>query len=182
MNTDVLKIAAAVVALCSVGIGGQVQAQEKRSFSVSSIGTKGQYIQQLAIDVDDVAGHQVRVYEVKRTFAADNTPIIDGVKVVELWSRGLSNYTAGIGPTSGTTTYVMENGDKIFLEYTAVVEATITESGSKRGASHSTAKIVGGTGRFAKIRGTEIEVTEFDTDSSNGYNRGNGHGEYWFEK
>jgi hypothetical protein len=176
------KIVVAAIALCALGIAGQALAQEKRSFSVSSTGTKSQYVQQLAIDVDDVAGHQVRVYEIKRTFSVGNAPLIDGVKVVEQWSRGWSSYIAGVGPAMGFYTYVMENGEKIFLEFTAATEAKISESGSKRGSSHSTAKIVGGTGHFAKIRGTEVEVTEFDSDPTNGYNRGSGHGEYWFEK
>jgi hypothetical protein len=182
MNTDSLKIVVAVIALCAVGMAGQAFAQEKRLFTVSSTGTKSQYIQQLAIDVDDVSGHQVRVYEIKRTFAVGNAPVIDGVKVVDQLIRGWSNYIAGVGPAMGFYTYIMENGEKIFLEFTAATEAKISESGSKRGSSHSTAKIVGGTGHFAKIRGTVVEVTEFDSDPANGFNRGTGRGEYWFEK
>jgi hypothetical protein len=180
MRIDISKIA--VAALCAMGMAGQALAQEKRSFTLSSAGTKSQYVQQLAIDVDDVAGHQVRVYEIKRTFPVDGAPVIDGVRVVEQWSRGWSSYTSGVGPAMGFYTYVMENGEKIFLEFTAATEARISQSGSKHGSSHSAAKIVGGTGHFAKIRGTEVEVTEFDSDPTNGYNRGTGHGEYWFEK
>jgi hypothetical protein len=61
-----------------------------------------------------------------------------------------------------------------------MAETKPTATGSKRGTSHSVSKILGGSGRFAKLRGTAVEVTEFDTDPKSGYNRGNTRGEYWF--
>jgi len=157
-------------------------AQEKHPFSISSEGAKSRYTQQMAIDVDDVGGHQVRVYEAQRVFAPDRRPVIDGDVIVEQWSRGTSSYTAGVGPNSGFLTWLTEKGDKVFLEFNGIADTKPTASGSKRGTSHATLRIVGGTGRFSKMRGTAIDLTEFDTDPKEGYNRGSMKGEYWFDK
>jgi hypothetical protein len=42
--------------------------------------------------------------------------------------------------------------------------------------------IVGGTGRFAKVRGVLTDVSHFDTDPKSGYNTLESKGEYWFEQ
>jgi hypothetical protein len=58
----------------------------------------------------------------------------------------------GIGPVWGFQTWVTEKGNKVFMESAGSSETVATETGSKRGTYHGTARIVGGTGRFAKIR------------------------------
>jgi hypothetical protein len=174
------EITAILLALCAMGLTGQAVAQEKHSFTISAEGAKGRYVRQMVIDVDDVAGHQVRVFEIQRTFATNQRPVIDGEAIVEQWVRGTSSYTAGVGPNSGFTTCVTEKGEKIFLEFNGVADAKPTASGARRGISNGAIKIVGGTGRFSKIRGTGFDVSEFDTDPKDGYNRSTTKGEYWF--
>ena len=159
-----------------------VWAQQKHAIVFSSEGVKSQYTQQLFIDVDDAAGHQVRVMENHRIYPPDNQPLVDGERIVESWGRGFSNYTAGVGPAWGYSTWITDKGSKIFSEYSGSSEAKATETGSKRGTYHGTTRLVGGTGRFAKIRGVLVDVTEFDTDLKTGYNKGNSRGEYWFEQ
>src|SRR5262245_32034244 len=46
----------------------------------------GRRTQQHTIDVGDVAGHQVRVFEIKRVYPT-NAPLIGGMKIVESWTR-----------------------------------------------------------------------------------------------
>ena len=58
-----------------------VLAQERLVFSVGAENTK--YIQQHTIDVGDVAGHQVRLFEIKRVYPAD-APVIGGLKIIEI--------------------------------------------------------------------------------------------------
>ena len=157
-------------------------AQQKQSITMSSEGVKSRYIQQQAIDVDDVPGHQVRVQETQRTYPPDRQPVIDGERIVEAWVRGFSNYTNGIGPAWGYVTWIMDSGNKIFTEYSGTSESQVTETGSKRGTYHGTARIVGGTGRFSKIRGILVDVAKFDTDPKVGYNVSDSRGEYWFEQ
>ena len=53
-------------------LSGSVAAQEKHPIAISSEGVKGRYTQQLFLDVDDAAGHQVRVMESQRIYPADH--------------------------------------------------------------------------------------------------------------
>lgn len=145
---------------------GALWAQLKHPIAISSEGVKSRYVQQLALDVGDVPGHQVRVQESQRTFPADNQPTVDGERIVEWWGQGYSNYVGGIGPAWGYVTS----------------ESAATETGSKRGTYHGTSRFLGGTGRFSKIRGYLVDETKFDTDPKVGYNVGDSRGEYWFEQ
>lgn len=92
------------------------------------------------------------------------------------------NYTNGIGPVSGFQTWTTEKGNKVFIETAGSSETVATETGSKRGTYHGTGRIVGGTGRFAKLRGLLVGESKFDTDPKLNYNIYSIHGEYWFEK
>jgi len=179
MNKAMFVVAAGILSFLCPGI---LSAQQKHSITISSEGAKSRYVQQLALDVDDVPGHQVRVQESQRIFPAENSPTIDGEHIAEWWGRGYSNYVAGIGPAWGYVTIITDKANKIFLEFNGTSETRVTETGSKRGTYNGTSRFVGGTGRFAKIRGYLIEVTNFDTDPQAGYNTGDSRGEYWFEK
>ena len=171
-----------VYALFAV-ISTAVFAQEKHPISMSAEGMKGRYVQQHVIDVDDVPGHQIRILEIQRTFTPDKQTAIEGERIVEQWGRGFSNYTGGIGPTCGYNTWITDKGNKIFIENSGTSETkVVAETGSKRGTYNGTSRFVGGTGKFAKIRGYLVEVTKFDTDPKVGYNESESHGEYWFEK
>ena len=159
-----------------------VCAQQKQSLVISSEGVKSRYVQQHIIDVDDVPGHQIRVQESQRTYPPDKQFTVDGEHIVEWWIRSFSNYTNGIGPSWGFQTWITEKGDRIFLETYGTSEAATTETGSRRGTYHGTSRIVGGTGRFSKIRGLLVDVSKFDTDQKVGYSLSDGRGEYWFEQ
>jgi len=157
-------------------------AQQRHAITMSGEGMKGRYIQQNIIDVDDAPGHQIRNFEIHRTFSPDSQLAIDGERIVEAWVRGYSNYTGGIGPVWGYTTWITEKGNKIFTEGIGTSEAQITDTGSRRGTYHGTSRFTGGTGRFAKIRGLLVDISRFDTDPKAGYNTVDSHGEYWFEQ
>ena len=163
-------------------ISSHTWAQQKLPINFSGEGAKSRWVQQHIIEVDDVAGHQLRIYELQRTYPSENGIVLDGERVIEEWSRGSSNYTNGIGPVSGFTTWTTEKGNKVFMESAGSSETVATETGSKRGTYHGTARIVGGTGRFAKIRGLLVGEAKFDTDPKLNYNIYSIHGEYWFEK
>jgi hypothetical protein len=77
---------------------------------------------------------------------------------------------------------VTDKGNKIFLEFSGSSETRPTETGSKRGTYRGTARFVGGTGQFSKIRGYLVEEAKYDTDPKTGYNFGEFRGEYWFEQ
>lgn len=154
-------------------------AQQKFPISRTGEGVKSRYVQQHVIDVGDMPGHQIRIQESQRTNPGSGHAV-NGVKITEDWVRGFSNYANGVGPAWGYFTWMMEDGSKIFGEYTGTSESQTTASGSRRGTYHGIARITGGTARFAKIRGQMVDISEFDTDATNGYNRVSSKGEYWF--
>ena|SRR5262249_15364236 len=165
------------VCLCNAGWG-----QQKQPISISGEGVKSRWVQQHIIDVDDVPGHQIRNYEIQRTYSADSGLVVDGEHIVESWTRGFSNYTNGIGPAWSYTTWITEKGNKIFIESAGTSDTKPTETGSKRGTYHGTSRLISGTGRFAKVRGLLVDMAKFDTDPKTAYNVLETHGEYWFEQ
>ena len=171
-----------VIAVCVVSAlsPGAIWAQQKYPVTISSEGAKTRFIQQLAIDVDDLPGHQVRVFENHRIYAAHTQVTVSGERIVESFGRGLSNYVTGIGPVFGYTTLVTDKGNKIFLEFSGSSETRPTETGAKRGTYSGTARFVGGTGQFSTIRGYLVQEAKYDTDPKIGYNFGEFRGEYWF--
>jgi hypothetical protein len=173
-----------VLGFCAwtVVLSATALAQQKTAITISGEGVKSRYVQQLVIDVDDMPGHQVRVQEAHRIYPVGKQPVVDGERLVEVWIRGFSNYTGGIGPAWGYNTWVTEKGNKIFSEYTGTSESITTESGAKRGTYHGTVRFIGGTGRFSKIRGVLVDEAKFDTDPKTGYNVSDSRGEYWFEQ
>src|SRR5271165_5170227 len=66
-------------------------AHEKQHLSYKSLPENTKFTQQNIIDVGDVPGHQVRIYEIHRTYPT-NPPMINGLRLVEQWSRGTSDY------------------------------------------------------------------------------------------
>jgi len=171
---------ALLVLIALMMVATVASAQQKFPISTTGEGVNSRYVQQHVIDVGDVAGHQVRILEVHRVHTKKQI-VLDGVRVVEEWDRGFSDYTNGVGPAHGYGIWVLEDGNKVYLEWHGTSYSTTTATGSKRGTFNGTTKIAGGTGRFAKIRGVMSDSVEFDTDPQSGYSRAANKGEYWFE-
>jgi hypothetical protein len=130
-----------------------VVAQEQLIFRVSAENTK--YTQQHTIDVGDVAGHQVRLFEIKRIYPT-NAPVIGGMKIVESWTRGISDYTNNSGEARSYSIYVLENGDKFFTRGSLVA----IQGPEVRNLTATTAgPITGGTGKLARINGMARMIT-----------------------
>src|SRR5690349_10402456 len=112
MMTRLIAVGAITWTWLAIGLPTNVLlAQERVSFKVSAENTK--YTQEYTIEVGDVAGHQVRVFEIKRVYPT-NPPVIGGMKIVESWTRGVSDYTNNSGEARTYGIYVLDNGDKFF--------------------------------------------------------------------
>src|SRR6516164_4096985 len=92
---------------------GHALAQEKQHLSYKVDGANSKYTQQQFLDVGDRPGHQVRSFEIYRTFPT-NEPVINGMKIKEQWTRGVSDYIDNNGTANIYVVYVLENGDKFF--------------------------------------------------------------------
>src|SRR3989442_1095610 len=145
-------VAAFMFTMVGVLLGATCYAQEKYSYSPSSPPQASRYVHEYTIDVDDVPGHKVRIVEIQRTYTKDH-PMIMETKVVESWFRGFTDYIGSGGPGHGYETWILEDGNKLFLESVFVSSTEPTATGSRRGTSHFTSRFVGGTGKFSSIQG-----------------------------
>jgi hypothetical protein len=157
-----------------------VSAEEKCKMSGLAAATNTTYTQQHALDVGDVPGHQVRVLELHRTYSADTKPNCEGLKRTEEWTRGLSDYVDRNGQTWGYDVIVLENGDKIFAQYSGTSQTVVGADGSKKSTYIGVARYTGGTGKYQAVRGIERQTDIFDPEKN--FNQEQFEAEYWFEK
>jgi hypothetical protein len=139
----------------------------------------GTFTGQHAFDVGDVPGHQVRIFEVRRSFA-DDQPNCEGLQQVEQWLRGYSDYVDFNGPAWGYAVTLLENGDKIFAEFVSTTQTTVGPNGARKTVATSVHRWTGGTGQYQGVRGIQRESTVFDPDKN--FNETRAEVEYWFEK
>jgi len=157
-----------------------VSAEErcKMNWEVPAADTK--YTQQLALNVGDIPDHQVRVYELHRVYPNDK-PNCEGLKRIESWSYGYSDYVNRNGPYRGYMVTTLENGDKIFSEFSGTSQTTVAQDGSKQSSTEEGTEIwTGGTGKYKGVHGFQWNHGVFDIDK--GLNQRRSEAEYWFEK
>jgi hypothetical protein len=174
-NVRRMGFALPVVAVLALG-AADAMAQEKRKVSFNSPAASTKYTQQNAIDVGDVPGHQIRVFEIQRTYGTD-APVIEGLRLKESWSRGLTDFNDLNGLGVSYNIYVLENGDRIFARGHFIAQSVASE-GSLRNLAAST--LTGGTGKFSGIRG--VVRTETSANPKAGMNEQKGEMEYWLPK
>src|SRR3954452_5739180 len=97
-------VAAISLAIALPFLDAGAQQKQRVTYKTPAEGTK--YTQQHAIDVGDVPGHQVRIYELHRTFP-NGGPVINDTKVKEVFSRNTSDYVDGTGPGTFYSVYVL---------------------------------------------------------------------------
>jgi hypothetical protein len=170
-----ITFTAVLVGLALALSGGDALAQEKQKLAYKASAENTKYTQQLGIEVGDVPGHQVRVFEIHRTFPTD-APVINGLKLKETWTRGVSDYTDFNGPSTSYITYVFENGDKLFVHSMTLGQA---DAAGKR-ATVAVGKITGGTGKLVGIQG--MTRSKGLNDVRAGLNTTDTEVEYWFAK
>jgi hypothetical protein len=155
-------------------------AQEKCKISEAMEAANSTYTQQHVIDVGDLPGHQVRIFEVHRTFAANDKPNCEGLKRKDIWERGHSDYIDRNGRATGYSVTTFENGDKMFGQYTGTAITATGSDGSKQSTFTGVGTYVGGTGKYQSIHGFWRASTKFDPDKN--VNLPQIEGEYWLEK
>jgi hypothetical protein len=155
-------------------------AEEKCKMSGGAAAANTTYTQQHVIDVGDVPGHQVRIFEIHRTYPADTKPNCEGLRTKEDWTRGFSDYTDRNGPNLGYTVTTLENGDKIFSEDRGVSQTVVGPNGAKKSTAVGVSRYTGGTGKYQSIRGIVRWSNIFDPEKN--YNEEQREIEYWFEK
>jgi hypothetical protein len=158
---------------------GNLAAQEKCKMKWEISAANSKYTAQHVIDVGDVPGHQIRIYELHRTFPNDQ-PNCEGLKRAEEWSRGYSDYFDRNGRAWGYRIIVLENGDKIFGEMSGTSQTVVAADGSKKTTYSGIVVYTGGTGKYQGVRGLQHENAVFDPEKN--FNQSQSDAEYWLEK
>jgi hypothetical protein len=110
----------------------------------------------------------------------DDQPNCEGLKLVEQWLRSYSDYVDRNGTSWGYAVTVLENGDKIFAEFSSAVQTVVSPDGSKKTAATAVQKWTGGTGKYLGVRGIQRESMVFDPEKN--FNETRAEVAYWFEK
>jgi len=168
-----------MVSALAMGLAVPAIAQQKQSLSYSKTSSDSRYTQEHMIDVGDVPGHQVRIYEITWSFKKDELAF-GGVAVKEQWVRGMSEYTNWSGPATTYSVYVLEDGNKVFGRGTVTSQMTTNADGSKALRFSSVENFVGGTRKFTGIRGqTQTNGTRVPGEKALTIQAA---GEYWIEQ
>lgn len=154
-------------------------AQQKCKQSGKNLAQDTKFTQQHVIDVGDVPGHQVRILEIHRT-PSNAKPNCEGLKVVESWNRGYSDYININGRAWGYSVSVLESGDKIFSQWSGTSQTVLNPDGTKKSTYTGVYTLIGGTGKYRGIRGMGRDVYLFDPKA--GFNEGQWEEEYWIEE
>jgi hypothetical protein len=100
-----------IVPVLAIGLAMPAAAQEKQTFSISKGTGDTRYTQEHMIDVGDVPGHQVRIYEIAVTYKKDELAF-DGVSVKEGWSRSMLTIPTGVDISQAITPMCLKTGIK----------------------------------------------------------------------
>jgi hypothetical protein len=161
-------------------------AQERCKWSSDSgSGGATSYPQQLNIDVGDAPGHIVGVYELLSVAGPNAKPNCEGLKDKETRTYGYRDYRDRNGHTWGYTVTILENGDKIYAEYSGTTETRAAADGSTKTTTDLVQTWTGGTGHYQTVRGIERGHTLVDWAKGESKPTGiqsSSDGEYWFEK
>ena len=122
-------------------------AQQKYTIT-SAPNSSSQYLQEHTIEVDDVPGHRLRVYEIRQDYPQRNLAFAGAVVMYGL-SRNMSDAINGNGSFTYYMVYTLEDGNKVFAR-----GAGTTQSDPDAGYRFVIVEnFVGGTGRFRGLRG-----------------------------
>lgn len=173
-----------LLGLLVIGFAGSFAAsdawsQQKQSVSYSIPPGAARYTQEHVIDVGDVPGHQVRVFEIHIDYQNSDLSY-GGVKVKEGWVRGASDYTNGTGTASNYSVVVLEDGNMLFTKDAVVGHATPNPDGSKALKYSSVSTFIGGTGKFQGIKG-QLRVNSIRVPGAKTITT-EANGEYWIEQ
>ena len=94
--------------------------------------------------------------------------------------RGYSDYVDLNGPAWGYSVTLLENGDRIFAEFSGATQTVVGPDGPKMTEATNVHTWTGGTGKYKGVRGIQRESTVFDPEKNLLETRAEA--EYWFEK
>lgn len=179
LNTLLRRSAAFVLpALLAFSVSQESLAQEKQAVAFSLPAGSIHYLQEQTIEVGDVPGHKLRIFEARIDYQSIKLAF-GGVRVKEVFTRGSSDYTNGNGTSSNYSVYVLEDGNKLFAKDSGVAQTTASADGAITFRSAVVVTFTAGTGKFRGIKGQlRGNVVRVPGDS---VAKADVTGEYWIE-
>jgi hypothetical protein len=177
-NSRFIALIVAAAGVSALFAAYDARAQTKYTISTAP-STTSSYPQQLALDVGDVPGHQVRVYQLHFEYPAHDLAFA-GVLVKESEVYGFSDYINYSGPFSNYQVYTLENGNKVFSRSSGTSRLVTSTDGNRVVKYSYVENFVGGTGKFKGIRGQLAGTGERGTVAKSVTQ--DAHGEYWIEE
>lgn len=171
--------------LCALLIGSGMLvasagvAQEKCTETFAADNTESKYTEQHVMDVGDVAGHQIRIFELHHTYP-DAKANCEGLKRTEQVVHGFSDYVDRNGRAWGYAVTTYDNGDRMFIQFTGTSHTIANADGSKTSTYVGTSVITGGTGMYTGVRGTGRDRVHFDPEKN--INQSDSELTYWIDK
>jgi hypothetical protein len=130
-----------------LSVGPEAVAQQK--YTISQPGNAiSKFTQEHSIEVGDVPGHKLRVYQVQNEYP-QNDLAFAGVVVKQMLSQGISDSVNGSGHFTAYNVFTMTDGNKVFVRVTGTTQS----DGAGGGLSTTVENFMGGTGKFKGIRG-----------------------------
>jgi hypothetical protein len=172
------------VLLASVLTATAASAEDRCKLSWEAAAGTSKYTQQLNIDVRDMPGHVIGVFELHRSYP-DAKANCEGYKFSESWHHGIRDVVDRNGRVWGHVVYTLDNGDKIFAEIPGTVQTEVGADSTARTTYDGAGTWTGGTGRYASVRGIQREhlTVEYAPGSTEvRASSGKFDAEYWFEK
>jgi hypothetical protein len=176
------------VTLISLLAAYAASAQERCKFSYGW-GNEGTTVpQQLSLDVGDIPGHTIAIFEIHHGPNPSAKPNCEGFKIAEVLGQGFSDSIDRNGRAWGYDTITLDNGDKIYTEWSGTRIAVTGADGSLKTTFSGTTTWIGGTGRYLGVRGFSRDKAEtlYVKDSQGKLKATTNNGlkevEYWFEK
>ena len=142
------RLAASLVAFTTVLFAANGTWAQQKYAITSAPNSNSQYLQEHIIEVDDVPGHRLRLYEIRQDYPQRDLAFA-GVVVKQGLSRNVSDAINGNGSFTYYMVYTLEDGNKVFARGTGMTQAD-------PGVGYRFVLVenfVGGTGKFKGIRG-----------------------------
>jgi hypothetical protein len=152
------------------------EAVAQQKYKISQPGKAiSKFTQEHFIEVGDVPGHKLRVYEVQNEYP-ENDLAFAGIAVKQMLSDGVSDSVNGSGSFTAYNVFTMIDGSKVFVRVTGTTQS----DGAGGNRSISVENFVGGTGKFKGMRGQMRNTLQRASGSS--LLNVQVSGEYWIEE
>jgi len=158
------------------------QDRHKISWSAKPENTK--YTFQHGLEIPNIQGHVLRIFEIRRTWPDGGAPTIQGAKVVEEVVWGTADVVTGNGLARGYSTWRYENGDQSFHEWENSCQAVVNPDRSRKWTCVGTYVMTAATGKLKGLKGVGRFSAQGETNAEgkSTANASSYEGEYWFEK